>query len=421
MSTLVPPTPQPEVPRADPAPYARPGGFPVVGVVGGGQLARMMQPPAIALGLRLRVLAEGPGASAAQVITPAPVGAADDLEALVAFASECDAVTFDHEHVPPAGLRAMAEVTSVQPGADALVHAQDKVVMRERLTALGVPCPRWARVGDRAAVEAFAAGAGWPVVLKTPRGGYDGKGVLVLDSAGDPAWSTAEAWLADWAGRGGLLAEEHVAFTRELAALVVRSPSGQAAAWPVVETVQRGGVCHEVTAPAPDLDEELGARLTGIALTVAGGLGVTGVLAVEVFEVVRDGPAGPVREVLVNELAMRPHNSGHWTIDGAETSQFENHLRAVLDLPLGSTRARAPWTVMVNVLGPREIEARHEDLYRSYLHVMAHDPGVKVHLYGKEQRPGRKLGHVTVHGDDLESVRARARHAAAFIAGEIDE
>ncbi|GAA0299656.1 5-(carboxyamino)imidazole ribonucleotide synthase [Kineococcus aurantiacus] len=408
-------------PRQDPAPYARPGGFPVVGVVGGGQLARMMQPAATALGLRLRVLAEGPDVSAAQVITPAPIGAADDLEALVAFARECDAVTFDHEHVPGEGLRAMAALTSVQPGADALVHAQDKVVMRRALTELGVPCPAWAQVADRDAVEAFAASAGWPVVLKTPRGGYDGKGVLVLSGPEDEKWATAQAWLADWADRGGLLAEEHVPFTRELAALVARSPSGQAAAWPVVETVQRDGVCHEVTAPAPGLDPALAAELTDVALRIAGGLGVTGVLAVEVFEVERDTPDGPVRDVLVNELAMRPHNSGHWSIDGSVTSQFENHLRAVLDLPLGSTEPRAPWTVMVNVLGPKAIEERHEDLYRSYLHVMAHDPGVKVHLYGKEQRPGRKLGHVTVYGDDLDTVRARARHAAAFIAGEIDE
>ena len=403
--------------RPDPAPYARPGGFPVVGVVGGGQLARMMQPAATALGLRLRVLAEGPDVSAAQVITPAPIGAADDLEALTAFAAQCDAVTFDHEHVPAQGLRAMAELTSVQPGADALLHAQDKIVMRERLTALGVPCPRWARVGDAEALRAFGEQVGWPLMLKTPRGGYDGKGVLVVDGPqDDEALATAAGWFADWAPRGGLLVEEHVPFTRELAALVVRSPSGQAAAWPVVETVQSGGVCREVVAPAPGLDPDLAAELTGIALRIAGGLGVTGVLAVEVFEVEREGR----REVLVNELAMRPHNSGHWSIDGAVTSQFENHLRAVLDLPLGSTRARAPWTVMVNVLGPPDIEARHEDLYRSYLHVMAHDPGVKVHLYGKEQRPGRKLGHVTAYGDDLDTVRERARHAAAFIAGEID-
>ncbi|WP_205709581.1 5-(carboxyamino)imidazole ribonucleotide synthase [Kineococcus siccus] len=383
----------------------------------------MMQPAAVALGLRLRVLAEGPDVSAAQVIAPAPVAAADDVDALRAFAAQCDAVTFDHEHVPPAGLRAMAELTSVQPSADALLHAQDKLVMRERLTALGVPCPRYAAVADPAELRAFAAEAGWPVVLKTPRGGYDGKGVLVVaDPQLDPTGlATAATWFEDWARRPGepgpLLAEEHVPFVRELAALVARSPSGQAAAWPVVETVQAGGVCREVVAPAPGLDPDLAAQASRIALDVAGGLGVTGVLAVELFEVERDGR----REVLVNELAMRPHNSGHWSIEGAVTSQFEQHLRAVLDLPLGSPAPRAPWTVMVNVLGPREVETRHEDLYRSYLHVMAHDPGVKVHLYGKEQRPGRKLGHVTVYGDDLDTVRDRARHAAAFIAGEIDE
>ncbi len=311
----------------------------------------------------------------------------------------------------------MAEVTSVQPGADALVHAQDKVVMRERLTALGVPCPAWARVTDRAAVEAFAADAGWPVVVKTPRGGYDGKGVLVLDGPDDAGWATADAWFADWADRGGLLAEEHVPFTRELAALVARSPSGQAAAGPSWRRCSATASATRSRPPPPDLDADLAAELTDVALRIAGGLGVTGVLAVEVFEVEREGR----RTFVVNELAMRPHNSGHWSIDGAVTSQFENHLRAVLDLPLGSTAARSPWTVMVNVLGPKEIQTRHEDLYRSYLHVMAHDPGVKVHLYGKEQRPGRKLGHVTVYGDDLDSVRARARHAAAFIAGEIDE
>ncbi|MFB9376728.1 5-(carboxyamino)imidazole ribonucleotide synthase [Kineococcus gynurae] len=377
----------------------------------------MMQPAAVALGLRLRVLAEGPDVSAAQVITPAPVGAASDAEALVAFARECDAVTFDHEHVPTGLLAAMAEVTSVQPGAEALVHAQDKIVMREKLTALGVPCPRWARVASPEDVEGFAAGAGWPVVVKTPRGGYDGKGVLVVDSAADLRSGPAADVLAEWFARGELLAEERVPFTRELAALVARSPSGQAAAWPVVETVQRNSICHEVTAPAPNLSDDLAAEATDIALRIAGGLGVTGVLAVEMFEVERDG----VVDVVVNELAMRPHNSGHWSIDGAVTSQFEQHLRAVLDLPLGSPEPRAPWTVMVNVLGPASIEARHADLYRSYLHVMAHDPGVKVHLYGKEQRPGRKLGHVTVYGSDLEQVRERARHAAAFIAGEIDE
>ncbi len=315
-------------------------------------------------------------------------------------------LTFDHEHVPTALLRSLeAAGVAVRPGADALVHAQDKSVMRARLAALGIAQPRWRMVSDEPALAAFAAEVGLPLVLKTPRGGYDGKGVLVVREPADAA-----GWFARSAGESttGLLAEEFVPFRRELAALVARSPSGQAAAWPVVETVQVDGVCREVVAPAPDLDAALAVAATDVALRVAGELGVVGVLAVEMFET-DDG------RVLVNELAMRPHNSGHWTMDGAVTSQFEQHLRAVLDLPLGDPRIRAPWSVMVNVLG-----GDYEDLYRSYLHVMARDPGVKVHLYGKEVRPGRKVGHVTVTGDDLEDCRARARHAADFITGVID-
>jgi 5-(carboxyamino)imidazole ribonucleotide synthase len=379
-------------------------GFPTVGMVGGGQLARMTQPAAVALGVRLRVLTEAAGSSAAQVVPDAPVGDHRDAAAVRAFAAASDVLTFDHEHVPTVLLRELeAAGVAVRPGPDALVHAQDKAVMRSRLAGLGLPQPRWRVVADADALAAFAAEVGLPLVLKTPRGGYDGKGVLVVRDLAD-----AEAWLAR-AGGEGLLAEEFVVCRRELAALVARSPSGQAAAWPVVETVQVDGVCREVIAPAPGLDEDLAVAAAGIALRVAGELGVVGVLAVEMFET-DDG------RVLVNELAMRPHNSGHWTIDGAVTSQFEQHLRAVLDLPLGDPRARAPWSVMVNVLG-----GAYEDLYRSYLHVMARDPGVKVHLYGKEVRPGRKVGHVTVVGGDLEDCRARARHAADFITGVIDE
>ena len=383
-----------------------------MGVVGGGQLARMMQPPAVALGLRLRVLATDPEDAAAQVVADAQVGDHRDAAAVAAFARGCDVLTFDHEHVPPAILEKLeADGVPVRPGSAALAHAQDKALMRERLTALGVPCPAWRVVADAGELRAFGAEAGWPVVLKLPRGGYDGKGVAVVRSADDAA---ALAQVHDWWGQGPLLAEELVEFRRELAVLVARSPSGQAAAWPVVETVQRDGVCREVVAPAPDLDADLGARAVEIGLRIAGELDVTGVLAVEMFEIgaTADRSAG----VLVNELAMRPHNSGHWTIDGAVTSQFEQHLRAVLDLPLGDPRQRDRWSVMVNVLG-----GEHPDLYRSYLHVMARDPGVKVHLYGKGVRPGRKLGHVTACGDDLEALRARARHAADFIAGVIDE
>jgi len=383
-------------------------------MVGGGQLARMTQTASIELGVRLRVLAEHADDAAAQVVADARIGDHRDRAAVTAFAGDCDVLTFDHEHVPETLLRELAAAgVAVRPGPDALRHAQDKIVMRARLTELGVPCPRWRVVHSPAELAAFGAEVGWPVVLKTPRGGYDGKGVLVVPGPG----AESDAWFDRDPG-APLLAEERVPFRRELAALVARSPSGQAAAWPVVETVQVDGVCREVVAPAPDLEPELAVRATDVALTVAGALDVVGVLAVELFEVDgdHDRPASDGPRVLVNELAMRPHNCGHWSIDGAVTSQFEQHLRAVLDLPLGDPRARQPWSVMVNVLG-----GRYEDLYRSYLHVMARDPGVKVHLYGKGVRPGRKVGHVTVSGPDLEECRARARHAADFITGLIDE
>ncbi len=378
-------------------------GFPVVGVVGGGQLARMMAPPAIALGITLEVLARDAQDSAALVVPGTTVGAEDDLEALRAFAGRCDVLTFDHEHVPTAHLRTLvAEGVVVRPGPDALEHAQDKLVMRRKLTELGVACPRWRAVTTHDELAQFGAEVGWPVVLKTPRGGYDGKGVRLVEQPGD-----ADDWLAGATADAPLLAEERVAFDRELAVLVARSPHGQAAVWPVVETVQVDGVCREVVAPAPiHGDHALAAQQA--ALRIAEGLGVTGVMAVEMF----DTEAG----VLVNELAMRPHNSGHWTIEGSRTSQFEQHLRAVLDLPLGDTRMTAPLVVMANVLG-----GDFPDMYDGYLHCLAHDPGIRIHMYGKQVRPGRKVGHVTALGSDAEDVRERARHAAAFLRGDIDE
>jgi 5-(carboxyamino)imidazole ribonucleotide synthase len=376
--------------------------FPVVGVVGGGQLARMMVPPAIGLGITLKVLARDAHDSAALVVPDPTVAAEDNLDALREFARGCDVLTFDHEHVPTEHLRTLeAEGVVVRPGPDALEHAQDKLVMRRRLTDLGVPCPRWAAVSTRAELAGFGAEVGWPVVVKTPRGGYDGKGVRLVERPGD-----TEDWLAVATPERPLLAEERVGFTRELAVLVARSPHGQAAVWPVVETLQVDGVCREVTAPAPiRADHALAAQQA--ALRIAEGLGVTGVMAVEMF----DTDAG----VLVNELAMRPHNSGHWTIEGSRTSQFEQHLRAVLDLPLGDTRSTAPQVVMANVLGGGVSE-----MYSGYLHCLAHDPGIRIHMYGKQVRPGRKVGHVTALGSDAEDVRERARHAAAFLRGDID-
>ncbi|MEZ5091540.1 5-(carboxyamino)imidazole ribonucleotide synthase [Nocardioides sp.] len=364
----------------------------------------MMAQPAIALGLPLRLLAEADGVSAAQVIPDHLVGDYRDLDTLRRVVGGCAVVTFDHEHVPTDHLHALeADGVAVRPGPEALVHAQDKAVMRERLTALGAPCPRWAVVASEAEVADF----GFPCVLKTTRGGYDGKGVWLVRSVAEcaePLRVAAEAGVR-------LLAEEYVEFRRELSALVARAPSGQAAAYPVVATLQVDGICREVVAPAPDLDPALAAEAQQLALRVAGELGVTGILAVELFETA-DG------RVLVNELAMRPHNTGHWTQDGAVTSQFENHLRAVMDLPLGSPTPRETWTVMVNILGGQHDTGR---LYDGFPHALARDPGLRVHLYGKSLRPGRKVGHVNAYGDDLEDCLERARHAAAWFAGELGD
>ncbi len=369
----------------------------------------MMAQPAVALGVPLRLLAEGEGVSAAQVIGDHAVGDYRDLDTLRSITEGCSVVTFDHEHVPTEHLHALEDAgLAVRPGPDALVHAQDKIVMREAMTRLGAPQPRWAEVATASDVVEF----GLPCVLKVSRGGYDGKGVWVVRSEAEIA-EPLEA-----AARTGvrLLAEELVDFSRELSALIARAPSGQAAAYPVVATLQVDGVCNEVIAPAPDLDPELAAAAQQLALRIAGELGVTGVLAVELFEA-RDAEGKVV--VLVNELAMRPHNTGHWTQDGAVTSQFENHLRAVLDLPLGSPEPRACWSVMVNILGGNDSTVGR--LYDGYPHAMARDPRLRVHLYGKDLRPGRKVGHVNVYGDDLADCLERARHAAAWFRGDLGD
>jgi 5-(carboxyamino)imidazole ribonucleotide synthase len=287
------------------------------------------------------------------------------------------------------------------------VHAQDKAVMRQRLDTIDAPAPAHQVVASKAEVEDFAKRVGgFPIILKTTRGGYDGKGVWVATSSEDPVVDEA------FSAKVPILAEEKVDFVRELSAIVARSPHGQAVAYPIVESVQQNGICVEVTAPAPGLSPEKAAQAQQTALKIAGELGVVGILAVEMFEA-RDG------RLLVNELAMRPHNTGHWSIEGAVTSQFENHLRAVLDLPLGSPAARAPYTVMVNVLGGDPESTA--DMHYALLHCMARDPGLKVHFYGKSVKPGRKVGHVTAYGDDLDEVRERARHAAAYLTGTIDE
>lgn len=387
-------------------------------VIGGGQLARMMQEEASALGVHLRALVEAPDGSAAQVMPDAPVGRADDAGAVRDLLqpkrgeqpqdlADAAVLTFEHEHQDHALLQQLAaQGVSVQPSAQALLYARDKLEMRRAMTRLELPQPAWSPVSQPAEVLEFALQHGWPVVLKTPQGGYDGHGVLLVNDAAELENGEAAKWfkaLADGAGVGGggslggaqvscLLVEQAVNFTRELAALVARNPSGQVEAWPVVETVQVEGMCDTVLAPAPGLKPATAALAQQVAKRVASELEVTGVLAVEMFVVEGDGGD----QLYINELAMRPHNSGHWSQDGALTSQFEQHLRAVLDWPLGSAQLVAP-TVMVNVIGWRqETDAPLPDPSSRLAQALQLAPQAKIHLYGKQARRGRKLGHVNL-------------------------
>lgn len=387
-------------------------------VIGGGQLARMMQEEASALGVHLRALVEAPDGSAAQVMPDAPVGRADDAGAVRDLLqpkqgeqpqdlADAAVLTFEHEHQDHALLQQLAaQGVSVQPSAQALLYARDKLEMRRAMTRLELPQPAWSPVSQPAEVLEFAVQHGWPAVLKTPQGGYDGHGVLLVNDAAELENGEAAKWfkaLADGAGVGGggslggaqvscLLVEQAVNFTRELAALVARNPSGQVEAWPVVETVQVEGMCDTVLAPAPGLKPATAALAQQVAKRVASELEVTGVLAVEMFVVEGDGGD----QLYINELAMRPHNSGHWSQDGALTSQFEQHLRAVLDWPLGSAQLVAP-TVMVNVIGWRqETDAPLPDPSSRLAQALQVAPQAKIHLYGKQARRGRKLGHVNL-------------------------
>ncbi|MCP2289088.1 5-(carboxyamino)imidazole ribonucleotide synthase [Nocardia amikacinitolerans] len=377
--------------------------MPTVTMVGGGQLARMTHQAAIALGQRLRVLAENPEDPAAQVSPDVVLGSHTDLAALRKAAVGSHALTFDHEHVPTEHLEALvAEGVNVAPPPQALVYAQDKLAMRTKLAELGVPVPAFTPVAEPADAVRFGDEHGWPFVLKAVRGGYDGRGVWMPADAAE-----AERIVTDQLAHGvRLLAEAKVDLKRELSAMVARSPFGQAATWPVVETVQRKGQCAVVIAPAPDLADEQAAVAETMALNLAAELGVVGAMAVELFET-HDGA------LLVNELAMRPHNSGHWGMDGARTGQFEQHLRAVLDYPLGDTSPLAPVTVMANILGAEQAPEMSMD--ERLHHLFARMPDAKVHLYGKGERPDRKIGHINILGDDVAEVREKAERAAHWM------
>jgi len=368
-----------------------------VGVIGGGQLARMMIAPASSLGIELKVLAEQENSSAKLATTV--VGDFKDIATVLEFAKSVDVVTFDHEHVPLAILEKLEQLgISVQPSSKALAHAQNKLVMRKALDKIGAPNPIWSAVSSAAELDEFIAEHGPEVIVKTPIGGYDGKGVRAVSSSQQVSDWLSEPMLNSLGGQ--LLVEQKVQFKRELAQLSARNKSGEFLSWPVVETRQQNGVCSEVLSPAPNLTAEVSEQAVQIAKLISESLGVTGTLAVEMFE-------SATGELLVNELAMRPHNSGHFTIEGSVTSQFEQHLRAVVDLPLGKTDPLKPIAVMANVLGASD----SKNFMDNYSQVMAAFPQVKIHSYGKTPRIGRKLGHVSVVGEDLDNCLQTAQAA----------
>ena len=388
-------------------PQAHVPGMPVIAVIGDGQLARMMQTAAIELGQSLRLLAGARDASAAQVCADVVLGDYTNYDDLLKAVDGATAVTFDHEHVPNEHLTALIDAGyNVQPQPAALINAQDKLVMRERLAELGAPVPRFAPIESAQDAYDFWTLTSGQVCLKARRGGYDGKGVWFPNNE-----SELTALVSDLSRRGvALMAEEKVALARELSVLVARTPSGEVATWPLTESVQRNGVCAEAVAPAPGVDPQLQQRAETLGEKIATELGVTGVLAVELFAFANESGA---EDIAVNELAMRPHNTGHWTQDGSVTSQFEQHLRAVMDEPLGDTSTLAPVTVMANVLGADEdpkmpMGERAREVARRF-------PRAKVHLYGKGHRPGRKIGHVNLTGEDVEATRRDARLAADFL------
>lgn len=366
--------------------------FPTVGVIGAGQLARMMVAPATELGITLRLFATSSQDSGAQVCSHV-VGDYKNIEHLKKFAEECDVITFEHELVPLSVIKGLeAAGVRVYPSSAAFIYSQDKAEMRRKLQ--NFPAPQWLVVSSADQVTEF------PLIAKSLSGGYDGRGV----------WKVASAdQLSDLLQQNGtLLVEELINFDAEIAVMVARSPHGQATSWTPTETVQVDGICTMTISPATSISSDVAESAQRLALEVANEVGVVGVMAIEMF--VKGG------ELFINELAMRPHNSGHWTIEGSRTSQFEQHLRAILDLPLGDPKMTSRYAVMGNILGGEKT-----NMYRPYLHLMARNPDLKFHQYQKEVRLGRKIGHVTALGDDLVQLTTDVQHARQYMSGEIDE
>ena len=366
--------------------------FPTVGIIGAGQLARMSVAPAAALGINLVLLAQSADDSAAQIANHI-VGDFRDLETILNFARQCDVITFEHELIPLSLIKALeVEGVVVRPNSQAFIYSQDKAQMRARLA--NFPAPKSQVVTNATEVSSY------PRIAKAISGGYDGRGVWKVNSEQELSEVIAQV--------GRVLIEELIDFDYEIAVLVARSPHGQATTWAPTQTIQKDGICTMTITPAPALSAELSEKAQRLALDIAQEIGVVGVMAVELF--VKDS------ELFVNELAMRPHNSGHWTIEGSATSQFEQHLRAVLDLPLGDPSMTAPVAVMGNILGQERA-----DMYRPYLHLMARNPRLKFHHYKKEARMGRKIGHVNLLGNDIVELTQEIQHALDYMSGEVDE
>jgi 5-(carboxyamino)imidazole ribonucleotide synthase len=368
--------------------------FPRVGVIGAGQLARMMAVPANDLGIELTVFASNENDSAAQIANHV-IGDYRDVAAVLEFAKNCDVLTFEHELVPQSVIKAVeATGIKVYPKSDSFSFSQNKIVMRKKMADLGLPSPKWQEYSGGTSEMDF------PLIAKLPAGGYDGRGVFKVTNQNELEELVAQ--------HGKLLLEELLKFDYEISVMVARSPHNQAASWPATLTIQTDGICTMTVTPVPNITELLAADVQSAALEIARAIDLVGVMAVEMFVVGND--------FYLNELALRPHNSGHWSIEGSCTSQFEQHLRAILDLPLGDTQMSTKFAVMGNIIG-----AAKTDMYRPYLHLMARTPQLKFHQYRKEVRPGRKIGHVTLCGDNVLELQDEVAHAIDYLSGAIDE
>ncbi len=369
----------------------------LVGILGGGQLARMTAEAAAQLGIEAAVIEREAHSPAGRIAARELVGAWADPHLLAQLAEGALAVTLENEFVEVAALETLeARGIPVFPGARTLAAVQDKLIQKRTMQAAGIPVPRFAEVTTPEEIAQAGQEMGWPLVLKARCNGYDGYGNATLHRSSDVAPAFERL---GWPERA-LYVEAWAPFVRELAVMVASGRDGEMRVYPVVETVQRNHICHVVRAPAP-IAPAVAEQAAQIARSAVAAIAGVGVFGVELFETPDGG-------VLYNEIAPRPHNSGHYTIEGCVTSQFENHLRAVLGLPLGSVAMVAPAAVMVNLLGSRDGPAHTAGL-ASALAI----PGAHVHIYGKlASRPGRKMGHVTALGATLEEAEARARAAA---------